>query len=179
MQTLVMERLRPVLFSAVAIGIAFLFCQPVSAQQIWAPAPAEYPAAKLPGGITSSPIINSHNKALYRTRLLEGSAEGSNFGGHYALLSWGCGEGCTTFFVLDELNGRVYDPGFNLTAAKGDASVNFGLYFRADSRLLVMQGCRTGAAESCGKYYMLWTGSSFETLMREPLTVTVASLGSH
>ncbi len=154
-----------------------MFGPTVHAQQSWAPAAAEYPAVKLPAGLTSAPVINSHNKALYRTRLQAGAAQGSNFGGHYALLTWGCGEGCTTFFVLDELNGRVYDPGFNLTAAKGAANVDFGLHFQTDSRLLTMDGCRSTAVESCGKYYMLWTGSSFETLMREPLNVTVASLG--
>jgi len=163
--------------TVLAFGLASLFGQPVHAQQSWAPAPEQYPAVKLPAGLTSAPVINTHNKALYRTRLQAGSAEGSNFGGHYALLTWSCGEGCTTFFVLDELNGHVFDPGFNLTAAKGATGAGFGLHFQPDSRLLLMEGCRSTAAESCGKYYMLWTGSSFETLLREPQNVTVALNG--
>ena len=129
---------------------------------------------KLPAGLTANPVINSHNKALYRTRLITGALEGSNFGGHYALLSWGCGEGCTTFFIVDELNGHVYDPGYNLTAAKGAGSAAFGLHFQPDSRLLAMEGCRGTAPDTCGKYYLLWTGSSFETLLREPQNVTLA-----
>jgi hypothetical protein len=170
-----MKHLRLASPALLAFGLASLLAQPVHAQQSWAPAPQEYPAVKLPAGLTSAPIINSHNKALYRTRLVTGSLEGSNFGGHYALLSWGCGEGCTTFFILDELNGHVFDPGFNLTAAKGaTAGAGFGLKFQPDSRLLVMEGCRSTAVESCGRYYMLWTGAGFETLLREPQNLTVA-----
>ncbi len=172
-----MKNLRPATFAALALALASLHNQPVYAQQSWAPTPAEYPAVKLPAGLTSAPVINSPNKAYYRTRLREGSAQGSNFGGHYALLTWGCGEGCTTFFILDELNGRVFDPGFNLTAAKGAPDAGFGLHYQPDSRLLVMEGCRSNFTGTCGKYYLLWTGSGFETLQREPLTTAMASLG--
>jgi hypothetical protein len=41
--------------------------------------------------------------------------------------------------------------------------------------LLVMQGCHSNIAGSCGKYYMLWTGSRLEPLLGEPLTTTIAS----
>ena len=90
-------------------------------------------------------------------------------------MQWGCGDGCTTFFIVDELNGRVYEPGFNLTAPKGATDTNFGFQYKSDSRLLVMQGCHSNIAGSCGKYYMLWTGSRLEPLLREPLTTTIAS----
>jgi hypothetical protein len=93
------------------------------------------------------------------------------------LLQWGCGDGCTTFFIVDELNGRVYEPGFNLTAPKNGADETFGFQYQPDSRLLVMQGCHGNSAASCGKYYMLWTGSKLETLVREPMTTTIAAVG--
>lgn len=174
-----MRNLRLALTTTLAFAVASLLSQPVHAQQSWAPVPAEYPAMKLPAGLVTAPIINSHNKFQYRSRLQAGSALGSNFGGHYALLTWGCGDGCTTFFILDELNGRVYDPGFNLMAAKGATNANFGLHFQPDSRLLVTVGCRSTAAGSCGKDYLLWTGSALETLLHEPANVTVAALGAH
>ena len=162
---------------ALAFGSASLLAQPVDAPQSWTPAPAEYPAVKLPVGLTSAPIINSPNKAYFRTRLVKGSTEGTNFGGHYAVLTWGCGEGCTTFFILDELNGRVFDPGFNVTAPKGTSDPVVGLHFQTNSRLLVMDGCRGNIAGTCGKYYMLWTGSGLQTLLREPLNTTIAAVG--
>jgi hypothetical protein len=163
--------------TAFALAAAAMLAQPVQAQQSWTPASTDYPAVKVPAGLKSEPIINSPSKAYFRTRLREGSNQGTNFGGHYALLQWGCGDGCTTFFIVDELNGRVYEPGYNLTAPKSGADETFGFQYRPDSRLLVMQGCRGNSAGSCGKYYMLWTGSKLETLVREPMTTTIAAVG--
>lgn len=162
--------------AAFAFTVVAMLARPVQAQQGWAPAASDYPAAKMPAGLTSDPIINTPSKAYFQTRIREGSSQGSNFGGHYALLQWGCGDGCTTFFIVDELNGQVYEPGFHLMAPKA-ADANYGLQYKPDSRLLVMEGCRGNLAESCGKYYMLWTGLRLETLVREPLTTTIASVG--
>lgn len=162
---------------AFAFAAAALLIQPVQAQQSWTPTATDYPAVKVPAGLISEPIINSPNKAYFRTRLREGSSQGTNFGGHYALLQWGCGDGCTTFFIVDELNGSVYEPGFHLTQPKSGSDDSFGFQYKPDSRLLVMEGCRSNNTETCGKYYMLWTGSHLETLMREPLPTTIASVG--
>jgi hypothetical protein len=162
--------------AAFAFAVASILAQPVQAQQAWAPAASDYPAVKVPVGLKSEPIINTPAKAYFRTRIREGSSQGSNFGGHYALLQWGCGDGCTTFFIVDELNGRVYEPGYNLTAPKGASDATFGLQYSSDSRLLVMQGCHSNVSGSCGKYYMLWTGSKLQPLYREPLTTTIASV---
>lgn len=161
-----------------ALAVTSMFARPVQAQQNWAPTASDYPAAKMPAALTSEPIINTPAKAYFRTRITEGSSHGSNFGGHYALLQWGCGEGCTTFFIVDELNGHVYEPGYNLTAAKGTTDANFGFEYKPDSRLLMMQGCHSNNASTCGKYYMLWTGARLEILVREPLTTTMASVAA-
>jgi hypothetical protein len=116
--------------TAFALAAAAMLAQPVLAQQSWTPASTDYPAVKVPAGLKSEPIINSPSKAYFRTRLREGSNQGTNFGGHYALLQWGCGDGCTTFFIVDELNGRVYEPGYNLTAPKSGADETFGFQYR-------------------------------------------------
>jgi hypothetical protein len=171
--TTVMKSLR---FTLTAFAFASMLAQPLLAQQSWTPATTDYPAVKVPVGLTSEPVINSPAKAYFRTRLREGSSQGSNFGGHYALLQWGCGDGCTTFFIVDELNGRVYEPGYNLTAPKGSGDTTVGFQYRPDSRLLVMEGCHSNSAATCGKYYMLWTGSRLETVAREPLTTTIAAV---
>ena len=174
--TAVMKNLRYIL-PALALAAVSILAQPVQAQQAWSPAAADYPAVKVPAGLKTEPVINSPSKAIFRTRLREGSQQGSNFGGHYALLQWGCGDNCTTFFIVDELNGQVYEPGFNLTAPKGGSETGFGFQYQADSRLLVMDGCRSNSIDTCGKYYMLWTGSKLETLFREPATTTIAAVG--
>lgn len=175
MHTSVMKNVR-FLPAAFALAVASILAQPVLAQQAWAPAASDYPAVQMPAGLTSEPIINTPAKAYFRTRIREGSSQGSNFGGHYALLQWGCGDGCTTFFIVDELNGRVYEPGYNLTAPKGAPDANFGFRYKPDSRLLIIEGCHGNVAGSCGKYYMLWTGSKLEPVLREPLTTTIASV---
>jgi hypothetical protein len=175
-QTSHMENVR-FTFTALAFAAASLIAQPMQAQQSWTPAAADYPAVKVPAGLKSEPVINSPTKAYFRTRLHEGASQGTNFGGHYALLQWGCGDGCTTFFIVDELNGNVYEPGYHLTAPKSGTDESIGFQYKPDSRLLVMQGCRSNSASTCGKYYMLWTGSRLETLMREPLTTTMAAVG--
>lgn len=171
-----MKNLRTSL-TALAFAVAIMLAKPAQAQQGWTPAATDYPAAKVPAALKSEPVINSPLKAYFRTRIREGSNQGSNFGGHYALMNWGCGEGCTTFFIVDELNGHVYEPGFNLTAPKGGVDESVGFKYQPDSRLLVMQGCRGNSASACGTYYMLWTGSKLETLSREPLNMTVAAVG--
>jgi hypothetical protein len=171
-----MQNVRFGLTVVATFAVASMLAQPVQAQQNWTPTASDYPAAKLPVALTSEPIINTPAKAYFRTRIREGSSQGSNFGGHYALLQWGCGDGCTTFFIVDELNGQVYEPGFNLTAPKGTTDASFGFQYKPDSRLLMMQGCHSNIAATCGKYYMLWTGTRLETLVREPLTTTMASV---
>ncbi len=174
--TPVMKNLRTAL-TALSLAAASILAQPLQAQQDWTPAAADYPAVKVPAGLTTEPIINSPAKAFYKTRIRQGSQQGTNFGGHYRMLEWGCGDGCSTFFIVDELNGKVYEPGFQLTAPKSGADETFGFQYRPDSRLLVMQGCRNNTVGSCGKYYMLWTGSKLQTLFREPLTTTIAAVG--
>jgi hypothetical protein len=171
-----MKNVRFPLTACITFAVASMLAGPVQAQQSWAPTPSDYQVAKMPAALTSEPIINTPAKAYFRTRLHEGASQGSNFGGHYALLQWGCGQGCTTFFIVDELNGQVYEPGFNLTAPKGTTDASFGFEYKPDSRLLVMQGCHSNIASTCGKYYMLWTGTRLDTLMREPLTTTMASV---
>jgi hypothetical protein len=175
--TAVMKNLLRYTLPAFALAAASILAQPVQAQQAWSPAAADYPAVKMPVGLTTEPVINSPAKATFRTRLRQGSQQGSNFGGHYALLQWGCGDGCTTFFIVDELNGQVYEPGFNLTTPKNGADETIGFQYQPDSRLLVMQGCHGNQAASCGKYYMLWTGSNLQTIFHEPLTTTIAAVG--
>jgi hypothetical protein len=41
-----------------------------------------------------SPRFVGHDARSYRTVILEGSAKGVNFAGHYTIVHWGCGSSC-------------------------------------------------------------------------------------
>ncbi|MDQ5951918.1 MAG: hypothetical protein QG626_45 [Patescibacteria group bacterium] len=51
----------------------------------------------------------------YRTAISKDVDRGVNFGGHYVLSMWGCGEGCVGSAVIDALSGEILSYG--LTAA--------------------------------------------------------------
>src|SRR3954463_15436135 len=41
----------------------------------------------------------------YKTRLIHGLEGGVNFAGHYIIVGWGCGTGCTNAAVIDTFTG--------------------------------------------------------------------------
>ena len=65
----------------------------------------------------------------YRTRLTEGfKADTANFAGHYTFVFFGCGSPCKGSFVIDRKTGKVYNS----------PSASLGYYFRADSKMLIV-----------------------------------------
>jgi hypothetical protein len=65
----------------------------------------------------------------YRTKLREGEADGPNFGGHFTLVSWGCGGGCQDWAVVDARTGKVFDSMLRTSV---------GAEFHRDSRLVLV-----------------------------------------
>jgi hypothetical protein len=124
--------------------------------------------------------LASHKIARnYRTNLRNAAKDGVNFAGHYILTGWGCGTNCTEWAVIDGRNGRVYFPrefqgavdgfcdlpgnGMPADAPADNDSRPYGpLYFKADSRLVVLAGFPSGGLDNrrskCGVYYFEWTG---------------------
>jgi hypothetical protein len=49
-----------------------------------------------------------HEFASFRTRIKGGVQQGVNFAGHYSLIQFGCGTGCTQVLVTDVSTGKVY-----------------------------------------------------------------------
>jgi hypothetical protein len=49
-----------------------------------------------------------HEFASFRTRIKGGVQQGVNFGGHYSLIQFGCGTGCSQVLVTDVSTGKVY-----------------------------------------------------------------------
>ena len=97
--------------------------------------------------LTAEVDLSSHGYArMYRTRLREGAAGGANFAGHYAAVSWGCGNECQGTLIVDLRSGKVL-------GVKGDAeplASARGVAFRADSRLLLADPpCPKGSYSNC------------------------------
>ena len=97
----------------------------------------------------------------YRTAIREGLAQGVNFAGHYVVVEWGCGTGCSSFVIVDAITGTVYDPPFRWTdfhQPPKDSDVQWWCFpdrvnYRKESRLLVVEGCLAG--EQCGRTYFV------------------------
>jgi hypothetical protein len=72
----------------------------------------------------------------FATRLKQAGAQKVNFGGHYILSTWGCGAECLGGALIDVRNGKVTFLPYSVCCwGEGDP-----LYFRTDSRLIVLSG---------------------------------------
>jgi len=114
--------------------------------------------------------LKSHKNARnYRTNLRNAAKEGVNFAGHFVFTSWGCGTNCSESAIIDARSGRVFFPaqlegaGFGFCELPDDAEP---VVYRADSRLLVLNGFKGGDLERanapCGVYYFEWTGAALK-----------------
>jgi hypothetical protein len=122
--------------------------------------------------------LTSKDARMFRTNLREAAKGGVNFAGHYILTGWGCGTNCEELAVIDARTGVAYFPtelqgvgiGFceapdgNVAPdAPAESDTLAGVYYKPDSRLLVLQGFKGGDLNrknsKCGNYYWEWTGS--------------------
>ena len=146
------------IFFSIAIGIALLGTT-VSAQMPGAPG-ASSAQKENPPRFEDFPVVenfqgklvrvdfSSHpNARTFRTRLKEGAQKGPNFAGHYALVSWGCGNECGGSLIIDLPTGKVYgltepssEPPLGLAARVKRKVLDFsrGLNFRVTSKLLIV-----------------------------------------
>jgi hypothetical protein len=100
------------------------------AQQSKPPRFADYPVTQRFRG--KAALINFRSCSLarmFRTKLREAVAQGSNFAGHYGVNYWGCGTQGYQIGIVDLKNGSAYMPGF---------CAQFGVDTRPNSRLLVV-----------------------------------------
>lgn len=142
----------------------------VTAADVPADAPefAAYPAKPLYKGRVAAPDVKTERRSrLYRTMIRIGTKDGVNFAGHYVMVNWGCGTGCTSHAIVDARTGRVFHPApihyddQSFTDAdmfEGDSLYGEGSAFayRADSRLVVIAG---GVSDKRrGIFYYEWRG---------------------
>jgi len=69
--------------------------------------------------------------AMFRTRIGDDMREGPDFAGHYKVIQFGCGTGCSIVFVGDVASGRVYEFPHG-----GENDQGLSLEYRVNSTLL-------------------------------------------
>ncbi len=143
------------------------------AQDVSLPRFEDYPAAK---GFSVKPVaavIAGEQARYYRTRIRRRAKDGPNFGGHYTVVTWGCGSGCLRFAVVDARTGRVY---FNPKATNVSTVPHQdedSLQFRLDSRLLVVSGVVFGLKheQTEAKFYFEWRNHRFRLLKKTRIKI--------
>jgi hypothetical protein len=118
-----------------------------SAQRETLPRFDDFPTVEKFQGKPHRVDLSSHpNARTFRTRLREGAQKGANFAGHFALVSWGCGNECGQGLVIDLRTGKVYglaEPPSERSSGragsvKGDVlEFSRGVKFRLTSKLLI------------------------------------------
>lgn len=102
------------------------------------------------------------------------ASEPVNFAGHFVIGTCTCGSGCHYVFMWDVLTGKFYGRPFGpidigpFGAGIIDPPVEYkGEQFRADSSLLILDGCIEGTCDCATRYYR-WSGTQFKLLLRQP-----------
>lgn len=125
----------------------------------------KYPAERVYKGTPVQPKLD-RDQRYYRTVIREGAKSQVEFAGHYTVPRFGCGTGCTAFYIVDSATGRVYD-GFGISdlpmhwieKQSGDAPPR--IEFLASSRLLRINGCPN--ERDCGYYdYVMLDGKGLK-----------------
>ena len=124
-----------------------------------------YPAKRLFKGTPARPILSKDQRS-FRTRIHDGAKSPVEFAGHYTLPRFGCGLGCSAFFIVDSITGRVYDgfgvadlPGQWIEKQAGDLPLR--IQFNSSSRLLKINGCPN--EHDCGYYdYIMVDGKGLK-----------------
>jgi hypothetical protein len=122
-------------------------------------------------GKPALPILRTRLQQRFRTMIREAAEEGPNFAAHYTLAEWGCGAGCVSMAVVDNMTGRTFDGPFSILGYDLENAYEGGeeqLEYRIDSGLMVARGCPQ--EKDCGTYYYEWADDRFKLLRKTPAT---------
>lgn len=90
-----------------------LYSAVLSAQTVPSrPSFEDYPAKQIYKGIPAPPKLDKDAR-MYRTVIREGANSEVQFAGHYTVPQFGCGAGCSAYYIVDSITGKVYD-GFGI-----------------------------------------------------------------
>jgi len=128
-----------------------------------------YAVKQIYRGVPAHPIL-SKDQMSFRTRIRAGANSPVEFAGDYTLPRFGCGAGCSAFFIVDSITGKVYDgfgiadlPNKWLEKQSGDQPLR--IQFIASSRLLKINGCPN--EQDCGYYdYVMVDGKGLKLIRK-------------
>lgn len=153
-----------------AVGFLLCLIHSLYAQKaVGRPQFSDYPVQQIYQGKPSVPIL-SKSQREYRTVIREGAKSKVQFSGHYTLPAFGCGTGCTDFYIVDSISGKVYD-GFavsdSLAWIMKPGNENFPrIEFRPNSRLFRVTGCP--GETNCGFYdYEMVDGAGLKLIRKK------------
>jgi hypothetical protein len=134
--------------------------------QVRLPRFEDYPARKTFTGKPAPVKFSTRRARRYRTALANGAKKGSDFAGHFTIVSWGCGTACSEFAVVNAKTGDVYFPPFfynygliEMPESLKDAISSLGQEYRIDSRLFIAHGSK--AHNGKGIHFYRWDGNRF------------------
>lgn len=132
----------------------------------------EYKVRDIYHGGPAAPILTKDQR-VFRTVIREGAKSKVEFAGHYTVPQFGCGSGCSGFYIVDSIGGKVYD-GFVISdlplawVEKRQEDDIPRIEFHSNSRLLKIRGCPNET--NCGYYdYVMVDGSGLKLVRKELL----------
>jgi hypothetical protein len=130
----------------------------------------DYKVGNIYSGKIPSVILHNNSQArMYRTVLRNGVKQGVNFAGHYTVVIWGCGTSCQSFAIVDQISGRVYfSKELSLVSYTDYWENDYGLNYRPDSRLLIVNG-RPDEDKDNGKYFYEWNNNRLKLIKMIPV----------
>jgi hypothetical protein len=150
--------------------LLLLAARVLSAQSI-PPRPAfeKFPVKQIYSGEALPPKLDKGERA-FRTVIRRGAKSPVQFSGHYTIPQFGCGAGCSGFYIVDSETGRVFD-GFGITdlperwLEKQPDEQPERIQFIPSSRLLKVNGCPN--ERDCGYYdYVMVDGPGLKLLQK-------------
>jgi len=142
---------------------------PVRSEAIGRPQFSDYPVSQIYQGKSAAPIL-SKSQREYRTVIREGAKSKVQFAGHYTVPVFGCGTGCTDFYIVDSISGKVYD-GFTVADSlawimKPGNENALRIEFHPNSRLFRVTGCPSET--NCGFYdYEMVDGAGLKLISKK------------
>lgn len=122
--------------------------------------------------------LNNEFSRMFRTRLREGLRNDPiELAGHYVVVTFGCGTSCLYGGFVDARSGQATALPFALSSFTL-FGVDDPLLFRADSRLVIMQGTINEAETPPVVAYFEWTGKRLEPICQRPLPDQTDEAGS-
>ena len=158
--------------SLAILGVLLCLMHSPSAQRATRrPKFSDYPVSQIYQGRPAAPIL-SKSQRWYRTVIRERAKSRVQFAGHYTVPIFGCGAACTGFYLVDSINGKVYDgftvaESLNWLTKPGNENVE-RLEFHPKSRLFRVTGCP--GETNCGFYdYEMVDGTGLKLIYKKLL----------